>query len=144
MITLRTALDASSVTPPFRQAVADFVRSGRPTEALRFSGNPPSVKIERTLTMLLTAFPQLPVEQVEIVWNSGCEFFRGEMVIRSIGEERRVAFDWDCKWKAKQLGWRDYFGFPDQIRAARELGHDCFRAWLSVEVKPISVGPPSG
>ena len=33
---------------------------------------------------------------------------------------RTVRFHWDCKWKAQQEGWSDYFGFPDQMRAARE------------------------
>ena len=42
---------------------------------------------------------------------------------------RRVRFHWDCKWRALQEGWTDYFGFPDQVRAAREFGHDCFRLW---------------
>ena len=46
---------------------------------------------------------------------------------------RRVSFHWDCKWKAMELEWHDYFGFPDQARAAREHPYACFRAWGEVE-----------
>ena len=39
------------------------------------------------------------------------------------------SFTWCCRWRAEQEGWKDYFGFPDQIRAAREFGWDCFQRW---------------
>ena len=48
-------------------------------------------------------------------------------------------FHWDCKWRAQQQGWVDYFGFPDQTRAAREFGFDCFRSWVEEEVSPIAI-----
>ncbi|HEX8695519.1 MAG TPA: hypothetical protein VF746_24110, partial [Longimicrobium sp.] len=55
-----------------------------------------------------------------------------------------VRFVWDCKWKAEQHGWHDYFGFPDQGRAAREFGYDCFRAWVeeAVKLKNIALAGP--
>jgi hypothetical protein len=50
-----------------------------------------------------------------------------------------VRFYWDCKWKAQEQGWTDYFGFPDQMRAAREFGYDCFRSWNQLQTEPVSV-----
>jgi hypothetical protein len=71
----------------------------------------------------------MPVESVAISGRSGCEYFRGELTVHTPTDELRVEFHWDCRWKASQLGWYDYFGLPDQIRAAQELDHDCFRTW---------------
>ena len=41
-------------------------------------------------------------------------------------------FVWDCRWRAEQEGWTDCFGFPDQIRAAREYDWRCFERWEPV------------
>lgn len=126
---LHQFLDQSQATAAFREAVAHFLRTGQPSPAIQFSSRLPPVKIERTLTKIIEAYPDLPLERVEIDGTSGCEFFRGTATLRAAGEERRVEFNWDCRWKAMQVGWTDYFGLPDQIRAAREFGYDCFRVW---------------
>ncbi len=128
-MTLLGHLQQSAARDPFRAAVARFVETGRPNDLVRFHGHNPPVKVERTLTRLLESYPTLAVEEVRIEATSGCEFFRGEAVVLAEGEERRVRFHWDCKWRAMEEGWTDYFGFPDQARAAREFGHDCFRVW---------------
>jgi hypothetical protein len=122
-------LDGSSVTDAFRDAVACFVRDGRPNERLAFNRDCPPVKVERALVRALEEYPALQVESIELHGSSGCEFFRGVMDLHTATEVRRVDFHWDCKWKAQELGWYDYFGFPDQTRAARELPYACFRSW---------------
>ncbi len=126
---LHQFLDESQATAAFRDAVAHFLRTGQPSPTLQFSSRLPPVKIERTLTKILEAYPDLPLERVEIDATSGCEFFRGTATLHAAGEERRVSFYWDCRWRAMQEGWTDYFGLPDQIRAAREFGYNCFRHW---------------
>lgn len=122
-------LDGSSASEPFRDAVQRFVREGRPNERLTFNQGCPAVKVERTLVRALEEYPALEVESIVIHGSSGCEFFRGWMDVHTASEVRRVSFHWDCKWKAVEMGWHDYFGFPDQTRAAREFPYACFRAW---------------
>jgi hypothetical protein len=132
---LSAFLQRSAATESFRQAVGRFLRDGRSCERVSFNHPSPPVKVERTLAKVLEAYPELPVERVEIHASTGCEFFRGTATIHAAGEERLVRFDWDCRWRAEAEGWRDYFGFPDQARAAREFGWDCFRGWQEVEVR---------
>ncbi|HYJ80425.1 MAG TPA: hypothetical protein VEW03_12510 [Longimicrobiaceae bacterium] len=129
-------LERSGATEPFRHAVAAFVRDGRPAACLVFNRECPPVKVERALAKALEQYPHLPIESIEVRAASGCEFFRGTLEVHTAVEVRRVRFHWDCKWKAEQFGWHDYFGFPDQGRAAREFGHDCFRAWSEEGVAP--------
>lgn len=129
-------LDGSSATEPFRDAVQRFVREGRPNDRLAFNRECPAVKVERTLVRALEEYPALEVESIVIHGSSGCEFFRGWMDVHTANEVRRVSFHWDCKWKAQEMGWHDYFGFPDQMRAARELPYACFRAWTEENATP--------
>jgi hypothetical protein len=126
-------LERSRSSAEFGEALRQFLRDGRPNDRVDFGGAPP-VKVERTLTRLLEAYPELPIDAVEVDARSGCEFFRGTATVRAANERRRVAFHWDCKWRAQQEGWTDWFGFPDQARAAREFGHDCFREWEEISV----------
>jgi len=122
-------LERSRASDAFREAVVRFLRDGQPNDRVAYNGYAPPVKVERTLMQALEQYPELELESIEIRGTSGCEYFRGTMELRTMAEERRIKFHWDCKWRAEQQGWRDYFGFPDQARAAREFGHDCFRAW---------------
>ena len=126
---LAQLLERSRVSERFRSSVTTFVSDSRPNEGVTFDSYSPPVKVERTLTKLLEEHPELEIERVEIDGSSGCEFYRGEMRVHTREDVRTVRFHWDCKWKAQQEGWTDYFGFPDQTRAAREFGHDCFRLW---------------
>ena len=87
------------------------------------------MKVERTLIKMLEAYPELAIDRVQIRGSSGCEYFSGKLTIGALEGEREIRFHWDCKWRAQQEGWVDYFGFPDQTRAAREFGYDCFREW---------------
>jgi hypothetical protein len=122
-------LEASAAVPAFRQAVRAFAATSQSNDLITFPRYAPAIKVERTLTKILESYPDLPIESVAIDGRSGCEFFRGEAIIRTSTDERRVYFHWDCRWKALQLGWTDYWGYPDQVRAAQELGYDCFRGW---------------
>ncbi|CAN5799333.1 hypothetical protein BH23GEM7_BH23GEM7_38130 [soil metagenome] len=135
---LHQFLDQSQATAAFREAVAHFLRTGQPSSAIQFSSRLPPVKIERALTKIIETYPDLSLERVEIDGTSGCEFFRGTATLSAGGEQRRVEFNWDCRWKAMQVGWTDYFGLPDQIRAAREFGYDCFRVWTEQQAAAYS------
>ena len=128
-MSLNDFLSRSNSAEAFQQAVADFASNGLPNARIKFDGRTPPVKVERALTKLLEVNSDLQIESVEIDAVSGCEYFRGQLQVRTTLEDRVVHFDWDCKWRAEQEGWQDYFGFPDQIRAAREFGYDCFRSW---------------
>lgn len=130
---LNQFLSDSRATDAFREALAEFARSGRPNERVRFDSRCPPVKVERTLTKMLEVYPAASVEAVKLDARSGCEFFQGTLAITTAdGAETCVRFRWDCKWKAEQQGWKDYFGFADQARAAREYGYDCFLTWSEV------------
>jgi hypothetical protein len=122
-------LERSCATEAFREAVERFLREGRANERVAFNRDCPALKVERWLTKALEEYPELHVESIDLRASSGCEYFRGTAEVHTAAETRRVSFHWDCKWKAQQMGWADYFGFPDQIRAAREFGYDCFRSW---------------
>lgn len=138
-MTIPDLLDRSAAAASFREALSQFLRNGRSSERIAFSPGCPSIKVERALTKMLVEYPDLPIESIEIRGVSGCEYFRGKLFVRTLAEERRVGFHWDCKWRAEKEGWHDWFGFPDQGRAAREFGWDCFRAWQEEEVNPIAI-----
>jgi hypothetical protein len=125
----REYLERSRATAPFLDALRAFARNGAANERVAFGPYSPPVKVGRTITKMLELYPELPIERVEIEGSSGCEYFAGKLVIHALDGERTVRFHWDCKWRAQKEGWVDYFGFPDQTRAAREFGHDCFREW---------------
>ena len=125
---MQRILDASSATPDFKADVAAF-SMGQPAPRIGVLGYAPRVKVERVLTQLLHAEPDLAIESVQVEGLSGCSDFTGVAEVVAAGETHRFAFTWCCRWRAEQEGWTDYFGFPDQIRAAREFGWDCFQQW---------------
>ncbi|MEX2583956.1 MAG: hypothetical protein WD766_11810 [Gemmatimonadota bacterium] len=131
-------LQDSAVTAAFREAAEAFLSSGQPSDRVAFHPHSPPIKIARTLTKALEVYSSLPIESVEVDGRSGCEFFCGDLVVRTAERRVRVRFEWNCKWKARELGWVDYFGFPDQTRAAREFGHDCFREWEEEAVEELA------
>jgi hypothetical protein len=136
---LSDLLSRSRASTPFRDAVADFSRSHRANDGVHFNHGSPPVKVERTLMQLLNSSPEMEIDRVEIHGFSGCEYFRGEMIVHTRDGQHTIRFHWDCKWKAQEQGWSDCFGFPDQGRAAREFGYDCFRGWAVVEMEPVSI-----
>lgn len=138
-MTTADLLDRSAATASFREALTQFLRDGRASGRIAFGHGAPPVKVERTLAKMLVEYPHLAIESIEVRGVSGCEYFRGKLFVRTALEERRVGFHWDCKWRAEQEGWQDWFGFPDQGRAAREFGWDCFRVWEEEDAAPIAV-----
>lgn len=116
-------LGASAATDEFKSAVKQLESGGRPEKILFNAGCPP-VKVLRTITKLLEAEPTLAVDSVLIDAMSGCSDFTGTLTVN--GGEARFSFTWDCAWRAKQAQYVDGFGLPDQIRAAREFGYQCF------------------
>ncbi len=129
-------LSHSAARPGFAQAVEIFLATGRPGPRLRFNVDAPAIKVARTLTKLVESHPELEIEEVEVRGTSGCDYFEGQLRVRTPEGEYLVEFDWNCRWKATEMGWVDYFGFPDQARAAREFDHECFRTW---ELRPIQL-----
>ena len=130
-------LQGSAASDAFVASVERFLTENRPNERIAFSPACPPVKVQRTLTKLLESYPNAVIESVEIDAHSGCEFFRGELAVEHGSDSLLIDFHWDCRWKADQVGWKDYFGFPDQLRAAREFGYDCFRTWKEMETGDI-------
>jgi hypothetical protein len=126
-------LAAAAADPEFKSEVLAFVVGGR-TERIELDGHAPRVKVQRVLTQLLHAHPELPIERVRLRARSGCSDFTGEIVAVVGDTEHRFAFTWCCAWKAEQEGWRDCFGFWDQGRAAREYGWRCFSRWEELAV----------
>ena len=128
MADLHPYLDAAAAHPDFKREVLTFIGGGS-SERIDLQGYAPRVKVERVLTQLLSAHPDLAIERIAMRARSGCSDFTGELVAYTTAAEHRFEFTWCCAWRAEQEGWRDCFGFWDQQRAAREFGWDCFKTW---------------
>jgi hypothetical protein len=132
-MSISSFLAASSASDEFREAIGEFLATGEPNDRVRFDPRSPPVKVERTLVQLLASRPDLQLESVEVDGRSGCENFHGSLYVATPDGPVVIGFEWNCRWKAEQLGWTDWFGFPDQSRAAREFGYDCFLRWEEVD-----------
>lgn len=123
---------ASAATPEFKEAAQAFRERGPAAGSplIRFNPVSPPVKVLRILTALLHQHPDWAVAGIEVEGFSGCSDYAGRaVVVLADGARRHVEFHWDCAWKARELGWHDAFGFPDQIRAARTFDWNCIRNW---------------
>lgn len=125
---MESILLRSKASESFKRDVLRFA-SGEETSTIDVVGFAPRVKVERVLVQLLNAEPELEIRSATVQGTSGCSDFVGEISIETATATHAFAFSWCCRWRAEQEGWRDYFGFPDQIRAAREFGWDCFERW---------------
>ena len=121
-------LEAAAAHPDLKREVLDYLQGGSATR-LALKGYAPRVKVERVLTQLFHAHPDLRVERIELSARSGCSDFTGELIVHEGEVSHRFAFTWCCAWRARELGWKDCFGFWDQTRAAREYGWRCFERW---------------
>lgn len=126
-------LAKSRAAEPFKTAVRSYY-TGAGAEHIRVDGYAPSIKVKRLLTHMLAAEPHLVIERITLRGRSGCSDFVGTVKVHTATETRTYEFVWDCRWRAEQLGWTDCFGFPDQIRAAREYDWQCFERWEAVNV----------
>lgn len=135
--TLLELLARSKATESFKEDVRAYL-THRPASRVTTARPAPRVKVARVLTKLLHEHPDLQVESVHVEASSGCSDFRGVLTATTTGDGDVLAFDfvWDCHWRAQQEGWEDAFGLPDQIRAAQELGWQCFERWSSRPAEP--------
>lgn len=127
---IESILVRSRATEGFKRDMLRFA-AGEQVSAIEVVGFAPRVKVERVLVQLLNAEPELAIQRVAVRGESGCSDFTGEIRVETATGSHTFGFTWCCRWRAEQEGWSDYFGFPDQIRAAREFGWDCFQRWES-------------
>jgi len=132
---LTDILDESAATSEFKAAVLS-VRERVRTPLVTSTRPVPHVKIVRLLTHLLCAERDLEIDSVRIHADSGCSDLTGVIDVICGDDMRRFSFAWDCAWRASELGWTDCFGFPDQMRAAREYDWRCFKSWQAVDEIP--------
>lgn len=125
-------LAASRASEPFKRDVLAYC-AGEPADRIRSRRHTPPVKMMRLIAQLLHAEPQLPVERIAVDAWSGCSDFTGTLRVECEDGVRTFEFTWCCRWRAEQEGWTDCFGFPDQIRAAREFGWECFGRWHALD-----------
>lgn len=128
---LEQILEASRAADAFKKAVRQYVANGH-TDHIRVEGFAPHVKVTRLLTHMLSAEGHLPIERISLRGRSGCSDFVGTVQVHTASGTHVYEFVWDCRWRAQQEGWTDCFGFPDQIRAAREYDWRCFERWVPV------------
>lgn len=133
---LSPLIAASRATAGFK-ADLDAFSAGRRVERIELRRPQPPLKVLRVLAQLLDAEPSLEIDRVEVEGVSGCSDFVGRVTVHVNGEVRHYDFEWCCRWRAEQEGWTDYFGFPDQMRAAREFEWRCFRRWEAVRTPAL-------
>jgi hypothetical protein len=129
---LSELLTESAATDSFKSDVIRFLETGT-ADRVDVRGYAPRVKVTRLLKHVLASLPHLDIEQIFVKAQSGCSDFVGTVELATPTERHAFEFVWCCRWRAEEEGWHDYFGFPDQMRAAREFDWRCFRVW-----KPMS------
>ena len=125
---MQTVLQASQATPAFKIAVNEFA-SGWQSDRVKVESYVPAVKVQRLLTQLLSTEAALEIEHVVIRGESGCSDFVGSVDVSTRSGSHRFDFVWCCRWRAESEGYVDYFGLPDQARAAQEFDWRCFQRW---------------
>ena|SRR5438045_9585049 len=125
---MKTLIEGSRATPDFKSDVATYF-SGERCQRVKVESYLPRVKVQRLLTQLLATEPSLEIEQVVIRGMAGCSDFVGSVDVHTMSGAEVFDFVWCCRWRAETEGLVDYFGFPDQLRAAHEFDWQCFRRW---------------
>lgn len=134
---LEALLAASRATAAFRSDLAAYA-ARLPAERVTSSSPAPRVKVLRAIAQLLHAEPAIEVDRISVRAVSGCADFVGTLTAHDAdGESYVFDFEWNCEWKARQLGYVDYFGLPDQIRAAQEFDWQCFARWTRTASRAI-------
>jgi len=121
-------LRTSNASPDFKAAV-ELIFAGRQHERVAVENYVPLVKIRRLLTQLIAQEPTLEIQRVSVSGSSGCSDFIGTLQVHTTNGPHMIDFVWDCRWRAQSEGYVDYFGFPDQLRAAQEFDWRCFQRW---------------
>ena len=125
---LEKLLAQSRAHENFKAAVRAYYEGGRPS-GICVDSYIPRVKVQRLLKYMLAAEPDLAIQGVNVSGSSGCSDFVGTVEAQTHSVTHVFDFGWCCRWRAEQEGWTDYFGFPDQIRAAQEFDWQCFHTW---------------
>jgi hypothetical protein len=123
-----TLVQTSHATPDFKSDVLDYL-SGQASTRVKVESYVPRVKVRRLLAQLLAVEPSLEIEQVVIRGSAGCSDFVGSVNVQTTSGSHVFDFTWCCRWRAESEGYVDYFGFPDQMRAAQEFDWRCFQRW---------------
>lgn len=121
---LEELLDASRAHADFKQAVRALA-AGSNQDRIRANAGSPPVKVLRFIMKLIEQHPDEAFESLVVDAESSCSGYTGHAVAQP--GSQRYEFDWNCAWRAVEEGWKDPFGDPDQVRAARTLGYQCFR-----------------
>ena len=129
---LEQLLAASNAAESFKSAVRSY-DADRASDRIAVAGYAPPIKVKRLLMHVLHAEPHLPIERVALHARSGCSDFVGTIDVETAHGRRTYEFVWDCRWRAIEEGWSDYFGLPDQIRAAQEFDWRCFKHWRALK-----------
>lgn len=119
---------SSRATGEFKAAVQQFLTGERP-DRVRVESLVPRRKVQRLLSQLLDCEATLEIDKVVIRGRSGCSDFAGSVEVHTTTGAQVFDFVWCCRWRAEAEGYVDYFGFPDQARAAEEFDWRCFRRW---------------
>jgi hypothetical protein len=127
---LEQLLENSSATEPFKDAVRQYAKD-RPHNLIGADRWQPQVKVLRVISKMLETFPEKAFERIDIDAVSGCSDYRGTVTI--MPSDMTVCFEWNCAWKAEEMGWFNAFKIPDQIRAANECGYQCFKKFTVLE-----------
>ena len=125
---LAELLTESRATESFKSDVVRYLETGE-AERVEVRGYAPRVKVTRLLKHVLASVPDLDIEQIFVKAQSGCSDFVGTVELATASGRQTFEFVWCCRWRAEEEGWMDYFGFPDQMRAAREFDWRCFKVW---------------
>ena len=131
---LQSLLTGSSATQAFKADVASYFRGGAAPRRIELARPAPPIKVQRLLAHLLEAEPQLEIERIRIEARSGCSDFYGVVRVETMEAVQDFEFTWCCRWRAEEAGFTDFFGHPDQIRAASEFRWRCFKVWRSLLV----------
>jgi hypothetical protein len=125
---METLILGSRATADFKADVASFL-SGSRAERVKVETYVPRVKVQRLLAQLLAVESSLEIDQVVIRGSAGCSNFVGSVDVHTASGAHVFDFTWCCRWRAEAEGYVDYFGFPDQLRAAQEFDWQCFERW---------------
>lgn len=125
---MNAVVDTSLATIEFKTAINGYL-AGESSDRVRVESYLPRVKVQRVLNQLLNVEPTLAIERVVIRGSSGCSDIVGTVDVHTSSGSHVIDFVWCCRWRAECEGYVDYFGFPDQARAAREFDWQCFQRW---------------
>jgi hypothetical protein len=137
---LQSLLNRSRATDAFKADVSRFLREGA-APRIELARPAPPVKVERLLLHLLETEHELEIDRVRLLARSGCSDFRGVVRVETPADVLAFEFTWCCRWRAESEGLRDFFGFPDQIRAVAEFQWRCFKEWRVLPSDPFASEP---